>query len=120
VVDTSSDELAPEVLDRLVEELLEVPARVWREMFSALLRYDDVDQLGRITAATLLIWGDTDRLVGRAMQQELAARIALAELIVYPGIGHTPRWEDPPRFASDVAAFVEGAVPGGATEPTPT
>lgn len=29
------------------------------------------------------------------------------ELLVYSGIGHTPRWEDGSRFASDVAAFIE-------------
>jgi pimeloyl-ACP methyl ester carboxylesterase len=27
-------------------------------------------------------------------------------LVVYTGVGHTPRWEDPTRFAADVAAFV--------------
>ena len=31
VVDTSSDDMAPEVVDQFVEDLLKVPARVWRE-----------------------------------------------------------------------------------------
>jgi pimeloyl-ACP methyl ester carboxylesterase len=103
VVGTSSRDVAPEVLG----EILKVPARVWREMFAGLLQYDDLDELGRIAARTMLIWGDADGLVGLSMQEELAARIAGAELIVYPDIGHTPRWEDPSRFASDVAVFVE-------------
>jgi hypothetical protein len=42
------------------------------------------------------------------MQDELTDRIAGAALRVYAGIGHTPRWEDPARFCSDVAAFVVG------------
>lgn len=107
VVDTSSGDVEPEVVDRLVSELLKVPAHVWREVFAALLQYDDVDELGRITAPAQLLWGDADTLVGRKTQEQLAARLASAELVVYPGVGHTPRWEDPARFASDVCRFVE-------------
>lgn len=107
VVDTSSGEFGPEVLDRLVVELLKVPAGVWREMFTQLLEYDDLVELGRITAPVLLIWGDADGLVGREMQEDLTRRLSSAELVVYRGVGHTPRWEDPSRFAADIAAFVE-------------
>lgn len=107
VVDTSSGEIGPDIVDRLAGELLKVPARVWQECFAALLDYDDLDELGRITAPTMLIWGDGDGLVGRDMQERLAELIPDADLLVYSGIGHTPRWEDGPRFASDVAAFIE-------------
>jgi non-heme chloroperoxidase len=107
VVDTASDELPRDVVDRLAAEVLKVPARVWHELFADLLRYDDTDRLGLLRAPTLLIWGDADDLVPRAMQDELVARIPDAELAVYPGIGHTPRWEDPVRFATDIARFVE-------------
>ena len=84
-----------------------MPARVWREMFAELLRYDDTAELGRITAPTLLVWGDADGVVGRDMQDLLDGRITDASLLVYPGVGHTPRWEDPQRFADDLVAFVE-------------
>lgn len=110
VADTSSAELPPELLDQLAGELLKVPARVWKEMFAGLLAYDDMDEVGRITAPTLLIWGDADDLVGRDMQDMLTERIRGAELLIYPGVGHTPRWEDPSRFAGDVAGFVERAT----------
>jgi non-heme chloroperoxidase len=108
VADTSTEVLAPDVLDQLVGETLKVPAHVWKAMFAGLLAYDDLDDLGRISAPTLLIWGDHDSLVGRNMQEHLAAAIPGAELLVYPGIGHTPRWEDPSRFADDLAAFARG------------
>lgn len=107
VTDTSAEGLTPDVLDLLADEILKVPARAWKEMFAGLLAYDDVEELGRISAPTLLVWGDADDLVGRDMQDMLTARIRGAELVVYPGVGHTPRWEDPSRFANDVAAFVE-------------
>lgn len=112
VAETSSENVKPELVDRLVRELSKVPARVWREMFADLLVYDDRPELGRIKAPTLLIWGDADALVSREMQEQLVDCIPGRELLVYPGIGHTPRWEDASRFASDVAAFVERSVPG--------
>lgn len=110
VVDTSSSDLAPDVVDQLVTELLKVPARAWREMFADLLQYDDTAELDRLGAPTLLVWGDDDQLVPRSMQEELMERIPAVELLVYAGVGHTPRWEDPQRFASDLATFV-GSLP---------
>lgn len=106
-IDTSSSAVGPEMLDQMVSEQLKVPARVWREMFAGLLEYNDLAELGRISAPTLLIWGDADGLVKREMQEKLVERISSVELIVYLGVGHTPRWEDPIRFASDIAAFVD-------------
>ncbi|MDQ1507563.1 MAG: hypothetical protein QOD57_5290 [Actinomycetota bacterium] len=107
LVGTSSEQVPPELRDRLVGELVKVPARVWREMFAELLTYDDTGELGRVVAPTVLIWGDADGLISRVMQDQLAQRIPEGELLVYAGIGHTPRWEGPSPFASDVAAFVE-------------
>jgi non-heme chloroperoxidase len=110
VAGTSSAALAPDLLDELVGEVMKVPASVWQQMFAGLLGYDDLDQLGSITAPTLLLWGDADPLVGREMQDALAERIRGAELVVYDRVGHTPRWEDPTRFAADLVAFVERAA----------
>lgn len=110
VVDTSSEAIAADLLDLFVDDLLKVPARVWKEMFSGLLDYDDRAELSRIAAPTLLIWGDADPLVGREMQDFLVETIPGARLLVYAGIAHTPRWEDPQRCAADIAAFVESAA----------
>ena len=72
---TSSADLRPELVDLLVAELLKVPARVWQETFSELLEYDDLSELGRIEAPTLLLWGDVDPVVPRGMQDRLARSI---------------------------------------------
>ena len=110
VADTSSEQLPPSLVDELAGELMKVPARVWKEMFAGLLAYDDLAEIERINAPTLLLWGDADGLVDRAMQATLAERIRGSELLVYPGGGHTPRWEDPTRFVLDVATFAERAL----------
>lgn len=107
VVNTSSEDVAPQVVDEFVDELIKVPARVWQAIFPGLLKYDDLAELPRITATTLLIWGDADALVSRTTQEILATSIPTAELRVYSGVGHTPRWDDPQRFSDDVATFVE-------------
>jgi len=106
IADTSSVKVAPHVVDVLVEEVLKVPAHVWRQTFAGLLEYDDTTELSLIEAPTLLIWGDADTLVSRDMQDQLARSIRHAELLVYPEVGHTPRWEDPVRFSGDLVAFV--------------
>ena len=105
IADTSSLDMARDVIERMAQELLKVPARVWHEVFDALLLYDDTGELDRILAPTLLIWGDADTLVTLAQQHDLAAAIPTAELVVYPGLGHTPRWDDPARFAADLVTF---------------
>jgi len=110
VANTSSERLAPELVDRLAGELMKVPVRVWKEMFAGLLAYDDLAEIEHIAAPTLLLWGDADGLVDHDMQTTLATRIRGAELLVYHGIGHTPRWEDPTRFAGDVATFAERSL----------
>jgi pimeloyl-ACP methyl ester carboxylesterase len=107
IVDTSAEDLTPSIVDEMAAELLKVPARVWREMFADLLEYDDLESLAAIDAPVLLVWGDGDGLVGRAMQEALLGRLRRAELVVYLGVGHTPRWEEPSRFAADVTQFVE-------------
>ena len=105
VVDTSADHLPADLLDVFVSEVLKVPAHVWREMFTALLEHDDLVELPNLSVPALLIWGDADALVSRTMQDELVRQIPRAELVVYPGVSHAPRWEDPSRFAHDVAGF---------------
>jgi pimeloyl-ACP methyl ester carboxylesterase len=110
VVDTSSENVAPELVDLLVDDVLAVPAHVLKEMFSALLAYDDQAELSLIEAPTLLVWGDADTLVSREMQHRLARSIPSASLRVYPGVGHTPRWEDPARFSTELVAFARGGL----------
>lgn len=108
LADTSSG-VAPPLLVQLADEVMKVPAHVWREMFAALIDYDDLSQLGQITARTLLVWGDADDVVGREQQEQLAAALPCEKLLVYARAGHTPRWEHPSRFASDLAAFIVGS-----------
>jgi non-heme chloroperoxidase len=104
--DTSSEATAerPET-DLLVAEVLKVPAHVWKETFGSLLTYDDTSELWGIAVPTRLIWGSADQLVTQDAQEALVRLIRSANLSVYAGSGHAPRWDEPDRFADEVGAF---------------
>ena len=66
----------------------------------------------KIRAATLILWGDRDALCPRRDQDALLTTIAGSRLVVYEGAGDALHWEQPERFAADVAAFAEGLFVG--------
>jgi non-heme chloroperoxidase len=91
-------------LEGLVAESLKLPAYVWKAALDGLVAFDDAADLGRITASTLLIWGDHDAVVSLEDQQRLRDAIPDARLKVYPETGHSPHWERPERVAADLDA----------------
>jgi pimeloyl-ACP methyl ester carboxylesterase len=103
---TVAREIPPAYLQAVVDESLKVPARVWRDAFAGILAADLTPFLGKITAPTLLLWGDTDVLADESQQVAIGEGIAGAELRVYRGGGHAVHWETPERVAADIAAFV--------------
>jgi non-heme chloroperoxidase len=102
--------MEPAFLETVVREALKVPARVWREAWKALMEADHSGELGKIEAPTLIVWGEEDELIPRSEQDALVAAIAGSRLVVYPGIGHSPHWEEPERFTTDLVAFTESLV----------
>lgn len=102
--------VSTEFVDAMIEESLKAPARVWRETFASLLDYDDAAEVAELDVTTLVVWGDRDAIIDRAATDALAGSIRDSTLVVYEGIGHTPHWEDPARFAHDIAAFVEARL----------
>lgn len=62
-----------------------------------------------ITAPTLVLWGDADRLVAPDLAPYVAAAIPDSRLLVLADIGHTAMMEDPVTTARAVLALVEEA-----------
>ena len=98
-----------EFFDQLVAESLKAPARVWRAAFAGIRTMPPAHD-ARITAPTLLLWGDQDTLVPRTEQDNLLSAIPDARLVVYSGAGHSPNWEQPTRVARDIEAFLRSNV----------
>lgn len=93
-----------------LQESQKVPAYVWKAAFESRFQTEDSEgdysqQLGQIKTPTLIVWGDQDARYPRSDQEALTAAIPGARLIVYPGAGHLLHWEQPDRFATDLAAF---------------
>jgi non-heme chloroperoxidase len=99
--------LPDEFFNQVVRESLRLPARLWREVFDRLLEFDDRDELRKITAPTLLLWGDHDAIFSRTDQDGLLAGIPGSRLNVYPETGHCPNWERPEKVAADLSAFMD-------------
>jgi len=63
-----------------------------------------------ITAPTLVLWGDRDRLVAPDLAPRVAVAIPDSRLRVLENIGHTAMMEDPETTARALLALVEDAV----------
>jgi pimeloyl-ACP methyl ester carboxylesterase len=105
VESTTSVPLREDRLDTLVAESCKVPAHVWKETLAALLDEVPASQSTRLSAPTLILWGDRDAYVSREEQDKLVAAIPGSRLVVYEGAGHVLHWEQPERVARDIAAF---------------
>ncbi len=66
-----------------------------------------------IKAPTLLVWGDSDRLVDPALAPQVAATIPDAQLLVLPGVGHVAQIEHPTETARAVLGLLERSRPAG-------
>jgi pimeloyl-ACP methyl ester carboxylesterase len=95
----------PAFFGSIVQETLKVPASVWHAAFGALLDDDFASELHRIATPTLLLWGDADAFAPRADQARIRDAVRDSTLVIYQGAGHALHWEEPARFAADVARF---------------
>jgi pimeloyl-ACP methyl ester carboxylesterase len=98
----------PEFFDQVVRESQKLPAHVYRDVWEALAVVDDRTELRRISAPTLLVWGDRDALFDRGQQDRLLAALPDARVLVYPDTGHCPNWERPAEVAVEVNRFLLG------------
>ncbi|APE35469.1 hypothetical protein BOX37_17650 [Nocardia mangyaensis] len=100
----SGTRMSPEIAGLLREEMSAVePKRsvravtVYASVMSLMLvrRGLVLDAIGRVTAPTLLVRGDEDRLVARASIEHWADRRPDWRLVVLHGVGHAPPLEAP-------------------------
>jgi pimeloyl-ACP methyl ester carboxylesterase len=70
---------------------------------------DQRDLLPRITAPTLLIWGELDARSPLSVARQFEQAIPDAKLVVIPGSGHISNLEQPELFNEAVREFCRGA-----------
>jgi pimeloyl-ACP methyl ester carboxylesterase len=97
-----------EFMDRVIQESLKVPARVWKDVMTGMLASPAKLDFSKVTAPTLIVWGDKETVFpDRSDQDALTKAFPNATLKVYEGTGHCPNWEKPERFVKDLEAFIE-------------
>jgi len=114
---TAARPLPPAFLEAIVAESCRMPARVWRALMPGILAFDTRPELTKIAVPTWIVWGDADAFFGREHQEALLAGISGSTLSLYEGSGHCPHWEEPERFARELAAFVKGTPFSGLLDP---
>ncbi len=102
---TLAQPVSPAFMETVVQESLKVPAWVWQAAFVGLREDDVAAELGKITAPTLVVTGDRDGFTPMNEVELRTQEIPDARLTVYHGAGHALHWEEPARFADDLAAF---------------
>ena len=92
-------------MDVFVRESLKMPAWIWTAAFNGFAEIDQREDLTDVNVPALLVWGELDAFIPRETQDELLETLSDSRLEVYGGVGHAVHWEQPLRFARDVAAF---------------
>lgn len=103
---TQINAIAPAFMDKVVAESLKVPAHVWRQTMASFVQQKTTHDLDKISAPTLIMWGDQDPYFPRSDQETLATLIPQATLRIYEQVSHNPHWEQPERFVADLAQFL--------------
>jgi len=67
---------------------------------------DPVPQLQKITAPTLLLWGEQDALIPIVNAQDYLRALPTAKLVTLTGVGHVPQEEAPAMSLAPLLAFL--------------
>jgi pimeloyl-ACP methyl ester carboxylesterase len=98
----------PAFLPVLARDALRMgPATLWRAA-KDLLAEDVREDLQKIEAPTLLVWGENDPLVPPTVGELLRQEVPDSRLLVLEGAGHVPMFDRPENFDAALLAFLAG------------
>jgi pimeloyl-ACP methyl ester carboxylesterase len=85
-----------------------VSLRAFQSQLLAIRRFgrSTPSDLSRITAPTLIVNGDADRMVPSVLSEDLHRRIAGSRLVIYPSSGHGAIFQHHAEFSSLVVEFL--------------
>ncbi|WP_395060531.1 alpha/beta fold hydrolase [Polaromonas sp.] len=88
-----------------------VPAASYRAALAAIVSFNRLVALGDIAVPTLCLAGELDINAPPAVVEKMASRIAGAQYLCLPGVGHIANIEQPALFNSTVLAFLKHHFP---------
>lgn len=68
---------------------------------------DPTEALARISAPTLILWGEDDIIIPIEQGRQIEQAITDARLIAYPGVGHAAQEEAPDETVADAIAYLK-------------
>jgi pimeloyl-ACP methyl ester carboxylesterase len=77
------------------------------EALHALIRHDIRERLGEIEVPTMIVWGQSDRVIPLAAALSYHRRISHSHLEIFERTGHVPQLERPLRFNALLDEFLE-------------
>ena len=93
-------------IDRERAESAATPKQVWMGVLRAFTLTDWTPYAARITAPTLIMWGDQDGLFGAEAEDHIKAVLPAARFEVFAGFGHNMFWETPETAGGMIAGFL--------------
>ncbi len=101
----------PQFLRRQRRNAAAIPLEVWLAVLDQGLVDADLQRtLPRLRAPTLLIWGSADPIMEPAVRATLRRALPHAKVVIFPGLGHNPFWEDPRGCAAVLNEFLAPAT----------
>jgi 3-oxoadipate enol-lactonase len=97
----------PDVLDRVRRQFEKVDADAYVRLSRSIMKFDVVDQLGRIRCPTLIMVGEHDNRCPIDDAVLLNTRIGPSWLKIMPDAGHSPMVEAPEAFNHTAERFLE-------------
>jgi pimeloyl-ACP methyl ester carboxylesterase len=98
----------PAYLRRQRRNAAAIPLQVWLAVLDQGLVDSDLQRtLPRLRAPTLLIWGSADPIMEPAVRRTLRRALPRAKVVIFPGLGHNPFWEDPRACAAVLDDFLK-------------
>jgi pimeloyl-ACP methyl ester carboxylesterase len=71
-----------------------------------------VDGIDQITAPTLIVWGERDKLLPKSQAERFTRMIKDSRYVMIPEAGHLPHEESPEDFNTVILDFLRGGIPG--------
>jgi pimeloyl-ACP methyl ester carboxylesterase len=96
------------ILPLLVRDLVRSGPTRMAGATAEVLRKDWRHKLPAITAPTLVVWGEHDRVCSPRIGEQIVATVPDARLVTIGGAGHNPMWEKQADFDREVLAFLRG------------
>jgi len=96
----------PARMEEAAALMARVPPESYRAALSAIVSFNRLDKLAAIVVPTLCLAGELDRTAPPAVLEKMASRIAGAEYVCLPGVGHLANIEQPAPFNAAVLKFL--------------